>query len=396
MKKVIICILCVLLLVGCQTREQPVTLNEGFVIVADAQAMEAALSLQTTLEWKGGLRLEVVPQAAGEAKTLTVAVNGALEPGQYRTRLEKGNVVIEGQSAAALVQGMRSIRTRLIADGKVKTLTQELCATLSGTVDLQNAPFYVLSQNIRYADDEGGNMVANRAPRFQLLANEYMPDILCIQEDNKLWTTILTKQLGERYASSGRFTDGMEGGAGNRQGIYFRKDRYSLVEEGTLWLSDTPTEPMTKLKGSKTNRHCNWVILKDGYTGKDLFICNVHLDTSSPEVRAQQLDILLAHLKGHMQQYPAIFVGDFNAVPEEPVYATATGFLSDPHITAGEKLSDSQITYDKYGLEENPRRLDYLFYNSLLVADTYRILTEQYGGYISDHYGVAVQYSFAP
>jgi endonuclease/exonuclease/phosphatase family metal-dependent hydrolase len=97
-----------------------------------------------------------------------------------------------------------------------------------------------------------------------------------------------------------------------------------------------------------------------------------------------------------MEQYPMVLVGDFNARPDGQVYATVTQTLSDPHVTAAKKLNNAQFTYDKYGTEEDPRRLDYMFYNDFLVANSYRVMIDLYNGYISDHYGVTTQYSYAP
>lgn len=54
---------------------------------------------------------------------------------------------------------------------------------------------------------------------------------------------------------------------------------------------------------------------------------------------------------------------------------------------------------DKYGEWETPKRIDYMFYNDELVANKYRVMTDRYqdktGCYVSDHFGVTTEYSFA-
>lgn len=397
MKRLLVCILALLLLGGCGAQEpEEVTVDGGFVIVCaeEGDALQAALSLQTAISQKWELELEVVSEAAKGGKTITVAVDEALKEGQYRTRIVDGNIAIEAQSAQVMVLAMRAIRQGWLGEGTEPKLTKQQLDGLSGTVDLANAPFLVLSQNVRYADDEGGNMVVQRAPRFQLLAREYQPDIICLQEDSKLWSSIVDKFFAENYGYTGMFSGGADTTTGNRQAIFFRAERYELLENGALWLSDTPDEPMTKLEESKSTRHCTWALLKDAFTEQTLFVCNVHLDTISEEVRVEQLNILLERLGGYMEQYPTVFCGDFNAQPDGQVYATVTKTLSDPHITATTKLSDIEITCDKYGTWETPKRLDYLFYSSQLVANSYRVMTDQYDGYISDHFGVTTEYSF--
>lgn len=390
------------ILAGCQKEMKDLALDSGFVIVCTEESgpvYQAALSLQLALAQKCSLELELVKEAPAGKKTITVAVDEALAEGAYRTRIADGNLAIEAQSAQVMVFAMRDIRLNWLGEGCEPKLTSDKLASLCGTVELTNAPFLVLTQNIRYADDEGGNMVVQRGPRFQKLVREYQPDIITLQEDNRIWSVITDKMLGENYGVSGTFSSGPDTTKGNRQSIYYRLDRYELVEEGALWLSDTPDEPYSKLEASKSCRHCNWVLLKDNFTGKELLAINVHMDNSTPEVRSAQLAVLLERLGDKMEQYPTVFCGDFNATPDEPVYATMTGRMSDPHVSATTKLSTIEITCDKYGTWETPKRIDYMFYNDQIIANKYRVMTDLYqdetGCYISDHYGVTTEYSFA-
>ena len=402
MKRILCGLLCALLLAGCAIADpagpEEIKLDANTVIVSAAETLQAAQSLQVTIAQKCGLELEIKEAAEG-GTAIVVAVDSSLAEGQYRTRLAEGRIYIEAQSVAVLNIAVRDIRSKWLVADSTPRLPSSLCAELSGTVDLKAAPIFVLDQNIRYANDEGGNFVVDRAPRFKKLAQEYLPDIIALQEDNKLWASITDKYFLDNYGVSGMFSTGPELKGGNRQAIYFDKDRFEMVEEGAVWLCDTPGEYGTKFEDSKSIRQCTWVLLKDNFTEQNLFICNVHLDTAGDEVRDRQLAVLLEHLKGYMEQYPAIFLGDFNSKPESNVYATVTGFMSDPHITATTKLSDMEITCDKYGTwdwETEAKRIDFLFYNDFLVADTYCVMTDQYGGYISDHFGVTTQYSFAP
>lgn len=395
MKRLFLCLLC-LFLAGCAAGgSKQITVDTSTVIVCAEDAMEAALSLQTAIAQHWDVELEIKDRA-DKGTAIVVAVEETLGQGQYRTRVEKDRIYIEAQDPLTLAMGMRNIRRDWVLEQTDHSLTADMCPNLSGTVDGKTAPFLVLTQNIRYMDDEGGNKVIQRAPRFNLLVQEYLPDIICLQEDNRIWSSIVDSMFLENYGLAGTFSDGKEGTKGNRQAILFRSDRYELVEEGAVWLSDTPDEPYSKLADSKSCRHCTWAILKDTLTDRELFVCNTHLDNSAQEVREKQLSVLLERLGGYMEQYPTVLVGDFNAQPDEPVYATVTQTLSDPHLTAEKKLSTIDITCDKYGQWETPKRLDYMFYNKLLKADTYRVMTDRYDGYISDHFGVTTQYSFAP
>lgn len=404
MKKLICCLLAasLLLLLGCDAASKEVTIDSSFVIVAADDAKQAALSLQTTIAQHTGLQPELVTEAGEGANTITVAVDAALAEGEYRTRIVDGNLAIEAQSELALVMAMRTIRLRFIQEGATAiTLTAADCEALSGTIDTANAPFLVLTQNIRYADDEGGNSVIQRAPRFNKLVQEYLPDILCIQEDNRMWVPILQKQLGGSHSVHGMYSGGPEannGQGGNYQSILYRTERYELLEQGGFWLSDTPTEP-TKLEGSKSIRSCTWVLIKDKLTAQTLFVCNTHLDNTTEELRIAQLNILLEQVGSYMEQYPTVFCGDFNARPDSGVYQLALKRFSDPQVSAKTNLSTTDVTFTRYGTAEygtddEPRRLDYLFYNDKLTANLYRIMNDTYDGYISDHFGATAEYSF--
>lgn len=395
MKKLICVLLALLLLCGCGAQAPTeLTVDSTFVIVCaeDVVLTQAAISLQSNLKYGHGLELELVTAAPAEGKTITVAVDSALAAGEYRTRLTQNGVVIEAQSAQVMTLAMRSI----CAAWPSATLTADDCAALSDAIVMEAAPFLVLTQNIRFDNDEGGNMVADRAPRFKQLVNQYQPDIMCIQEDDKAWAPILERFFSDRYGFTGMYSGGPDRGQGTeglKQLIFFRSDRYELVEEGGFWMSDTPTV-YSKFEGSKSIRSCTWALLKDNHTQQNLLVCNVHLDTRSNDVRLQQLNVVYEQLGSYMEQYPTIFCGDFNSRPDSAAYADLASRFNDPHETATEKYDDYPHTFTNYGNSENPGRLDYMFYTDVLTANRYRIMTNQYGGYISDHYGVMTEYSF--
>ena len=68
---------------------------------------------------------------------------------------------------------------------------------------LKNAPFLVLTQNIRYADDMNGNSFDERAPRYNKLVTEYMPDLIYMQEDSNRWSIMSDAYFGKIHGVSG-------------------------------------------------------------------------------------------------------------------------------------------------------------------------------------------------
>ena len=165
MKKILTCLLVlVLLLTACgeKTPAAPaeMAVDESFVIVCaeDPVIQQAAISLQSNLKHAHGLELELAA-APAEGKTITVSVDSGLEDGQYRTRLTEGGIVIEAQNPQIMTLAMRSI----CANWPAGKLTADICSKLSGYYPPAEAPFLVLTQNIRYLDDEGGDGVVGEA-----------------------------------------------------------------------------------------------------------------------------------------------------------------------------------------------------------------------------------------
>lgn len=373
---------------GCSAEPAQVTLTEQFTLVvaedAPVQLRQAALSIQAHLKWSCGLELPVEASASGKTVRLQVKEDPS---GKYTVSVSDTGVTLSFGSADTAPIATRQLLRQLPADLVIRD------GALSGQVKKSEAPFLALCQNVRGMDDPGGNMIVSRIPRMLQLLTQYGPDIICLQEDSKGWPPALDKALGECYGVTGQV--GLDSLFGARQSIYYRLDRYSLTDSGVFWLSDTPDVPESKLESSNYVRHCTWALLQDGFTGRDVLICNIHLESTNGEARRAQLQIFFDYMAEKLEAYPTVICGDFNSRPTTEVYATMTGRYSDPHVTALEKLSDTEITCDKYGTWDRPGRLDYLFYNEDLVATRYRVMTDQYDGYVSDHYGITAEYCFA-
>jgi len=257
----------------------------------------------------------------------------------------------------------------------------------------ENASFLVLSQNICFSDYPGENSIANRTERFRQLVQTYQPDIISTQESNPGLCNIYQSLLGQTYTMIAEYPN--ESGLptyGTSNTILYRTDRYELLETDTHWLSDTPGQK-SQLEGSGGFRSCTWALLKDKLTGQAFIVCNTHLDWGNAEIQQRQFQILWELCADYFSKYPVIITGDFNAEPSSVLYAQITEKLSDSYVTALEKTATVEHTYHGFYQEnEIPCRIDYCFFSEQLTADSYRILTDQYGGYVSDHYGILTEF----
>ena len=177
--------------------------------------------------------------------------------------------------------------------------------------------------------------------------------------------------------------------------MLYRKDRFHLIDGGTFWLSNTPDVASSRLNYDGVDRICTWVLLEDLETGKEFLLSNTHLINNRDEfyqkARAKQAEILFHYLRGknYLLQFPGFLTGDLNGEPNEPLYSVATNWYVDSRTTAIQNNSSVDYTYQNYG--KSHRLYDYCLHSpkNITILD-YQILDDQYGGYVSDHYGVLV------
>ncbi len=254
---------------------------------------------------------------------------------------------------------------------------------------IESAKFVVMSQNVRYGNDGENKNVSDRAPRFKQLVELYKADLIGTQETTPTWNKFYEENLKD-YGMIGCSRDGENAKTGEWGTILYRRDRFEVMDSDTFWLSDTP-EKVSRVSGSKCNRICTWALLKDKNTDKIFVFANTHLDHGTDEVREDQIEILFKELSDLMSKYPIILTGDFNATPSSAVYATATKTLKDSRTEATENRSVVNHTYDGYGTSSG-KIIDYCFYNDKASATWYKVANDQFGGYVSDHYGVVTEF----
>jgi endonuclease/exonuclease/phosphatase family metal-dependent hydrolase len=268
-------------------------------------------------------------------------------------------------------------------------MNDDICATLSAIKNPLDTSILVMTQNLRYNNDGNGNDIVDRAPRFKAQVEKYQPDLIGVQESTAVWREILKEDYSDKYGIIGIPRDG-ENGSNESNNILYRLDRFELLESDTFWLSKTPDVP-SKLDGSSLNRICTWALLKDKLTGKTVLMTNTHLDT--PEISDEQSKIILDYFKDMIGKYPMFTTGDLNFKDYEAGYKVFIKSMSDSQDTALKNLSTVGYTYNNFG-KSNSHRIDYIFHNALASPYEYKILTNEFGGYVSDHYGIYAKYVY--
>ena len=118
-----------------------------------------------------------------------------------------------------------------------------------------------MSFNVRCADDWEGS-VKNRSKIVTAIIDQYSPDSFGVQEATGRWMDILNEALGEKYACVGEARD-TAGYDSELSAVFYLKDKYKLVDEGTIWLSETPDVKYTKSFDSACHRVATWAVLEN-------------------------------------------------------------------------------------------------------------------------------------
>ncbi len=372
----------------------------------DTATSAAANYLSLAVKRKLGMELPVVTEKEEDFRYLSIlcGAESASEAASddaavYSVAFDGNDVIIQVPVRSRCFGAVKAIADRwlqedcgihngvlYISQAIIGRQLSELPTAVSGTIS-------ILSQNLRNTDDEGSNSINERAPRFFQLVDEYQPDLIGTQECSLRWIQLLQGTLSDRYEIFGCSRNGPNSEDGDWNAILYRKDRFTLQNGETFWLSNTPSEAASKFNYSGSPRICTWALLQDSETGKKFLIGNTHLHHigTDQEVRARQAEILLWRLRNDnmLTCYPGFLTGDFNGEPNEPFYSRITEEFEDSQISTINDSSFVNYTFHAYG---NTKVLcDYCFHSpkNVTILD-YRILDDQYGGYVSDHYGVLV------
>jgi endonuclease/exonuclease/phosphatase family metal-dependent hydrolase len=171
--------------------------------------------------------------------------------------------------------------------------------------------------------------------------------------------------------------------------VFFKKDRFVLLSDGTFWLSETPDVSGSKSWESGYVRMATWARLKDKATNKELFVINTHIDHISKAAQEKQVEVLLQKIEELHGDLPVILTGDFNMSPDNSnIVAITNASLSHTRDVA-ESKSGKDYTY--HGFNETQVAgnyfADYIFTSDVGVrVYQHSVLPEKLDGvYVSDH-----------
>ncbi len=179
------------------------------------------------------------------------------------------------------------------------------------------------SYNVRCPVDSSEKAWDARKEDLVALLGSLDLDVFGLQETVQKQNIFITNALPQ-YAMVGDFRDA-DRVSGEASGVYYRKDRFTLLKSDTFWLSETPHTPGSKGWGAAFPRVCTWALLADRRSGRAILFANTHTDHISALARKKGLELILQNLAGLADKNtPVILTGDHNCrESEEPAKAVA-------------------------------------------------------------------------
>lgn len=219
-----------------------------------------------------------------------------------------------------------------------------------------------------------------RVKRFAVYMNAVKADSIGTQEMNSQWMEKLTELMPD-YDSYGVKRGGDENEKKSEMNtIFWLKDKYSCVDKGTFWLSETP-EAESRYEGAGCNRVCTYVVLENRETGKQYIHMNTHLDNASDDARAFGAQVIVQKISELRQKYadtPIVLSGDFNDTLDGDACSVISKVLTAQSVGTN--------TYHDWGNITEGEPIDYIFTDGKIVGAT--PLGDTTNGLVSDHYGV--------
>jgi endonuclease/exonuclease/phosphatase family metal-dependent hydrolase len=202
--------------------------------------------------------------------------------------------------------------------------------------------------NLRYDNKgDGINKWDNRKEGvFQFMKDEDA-DIICFQE-------VLNRQLKDLNAAQDLYAYvGVGRDDGKTRGeyapIFYKKEKYEKLEDGTFWLSEHPDSVGSVGWDASLPRIATWIILKDKKKDRTFVVINTHFDHIGQKARQQSAELIKRWISEKSAKFPVILTGDLNVTEKSEAYQS----LTDEHSPL----------VDTYKFAKKKKGVDYSFHN---------------------------------
>ena len=245
---------------------------------------------------------------------------------------------------------------------------------------LQAETMVVATFNIRNAnggDSISGNGWRQRYPYIAQMAQFHGFEIFGTQEGKyHQLQDLKTAMPGYDYIGVGR-DDGKL--AGEFSAIFYKTDRFEVLEHGDFWLS-TETDHPNKGWDAALPRICTWGKFKDKKSGFEFIYFNLHMDHIGVQARAESAKLILKKVKEQPAHIPLILSGDFNVDQTNESYALLnnSGVMRDAYEMADFRYAPNGTLNGFSPDRMSTSRIDHIFLSDDFHVLKYGILTDTY------------------
>lgn len=247
----------------------------------------------------------------------------------------------------------------------------------------------IMTYNLK-CSGEGKYSQESRKEGICDIIGKYSPDSFGVQEADINWVNRLDEAMPE-YDHFGTYRDdGVE--AGESCTIFYKNEKYELVDAGDFWLSKTPDVPSSDWN-SACYRVCTYVILKDKQTGFTYAHFNTHFDHVSEQAQAESVALVSSKIAEIAPDIPVVLTGDFNFNETKSFYddVISCGFKDTKYLAEDYDVGATYNGYKLLVLGLNP--IDHIFVNGYVKSvESSSIDKSKYNRiYPSDHFPIIVE-----
>lgn len=255
-----------------------------------------------------------------------------------------------------------------------------LLLTLTALFAVNGSTMVVATYNIRNAnagDSINGNGWGQRLPYIAKLVQFHKFDIFGTQEGKYHQLQDLKSAMpGYDYIGVGR-DDGKIGG--EFSAIFYRTDRFDLLDHGDFWLS-TETDHPNKGWDAALPRICSWGKFRDKSSGFTFIFFNLHMDHIGVQARSESAKLIFKKMKEFPEKLPAILTGDFNVDQTNESYLLLdnSGIMRDSYQIADFRYAPNG-TFNSFNPDSyTDKRIDHIFLTKEFKVNRYGVLTDTY------------------
>ena len=255
-------------------------------------------------------------------------------------------------------------------------------------------PFHLLSQqmniitfNIRYNNQgDGKNAWPNRIDMVNGLLRFHDPDIFGLQEALYGQITDIANVMEDYHWFGVGRDDGKKGGEFSP--VFYKKDKFILLDKGHFWLSETPNIPSIGWDAAY-ERIVTWGKFRTKDSEKEFLFFNTHFDHIGVEARKNSARLIIEKIEeiNSENNLPVILTGDFNLAPDEKPIIILKDYFRDTRESSLDPPYGPVGTFSGFNINaELDRRIDYIFVRGDIKVLKYAALTDwKNQRYPSDH-----------